>query len=110
MYDVPESSLRLNDVIEIVGFVYRDPLPCDEDEFDDSYKPPSPLTPRIHVVSFRRIKAFNPLINDLSDHFSSSVMAEAETIRSDLHLVLSQLLFGDVLAADYLLCHLLAQM
>lgn len=103
MYDVPESSLKLNDVIEIVGFVYRDPLPCDEDEFDDSYRPPSPLTPRIHVVSFRQIKTFNPLISDLNDHVSSSVMAEVETIRSDLHLILSQLLFGDVLAADYLL-------
>ncbi|XP_014287080.1 mini-chromosome maintenance complex-binding protein [Halyomorpha halys] len=106
MYDVPESSLKLNDVIEIVGFVYRNPLPNDGDEFDDSYKPPSPLTPRMHVISFRQIKNCNPLIND---NVASLVMAEAESIRSDLHLVLSQLMFGDVLAADYLLCHLLAQ-
>lgn len=34
---------------------------------------------------------------------------EVEKIRSDLHLVLTQVLYGDTIAADYVICHLLSR-
>lgn len=110
MYDVPEASVKLNDVLEVVGFLYSEPLPNEEDEFDDTYKPPSPLTPRLHCVTFKKITNFNPLIESVHSSSNPQVISQAESVRADLHLALSQLFFGDRLIADYLICHLISQM
>lgn len=40
--------------------------------------------------------------------FIDQILSEAKKLRSELHLVLTQLLLGDSLAADYLICHLIA--
>lgn len=109
LYDTSDAALKLNEVLEVVGFVYSEPMPSNNDEFDDAYKPPSPLTPRLHAVSFKKIANFNPLVKSIECSNNSEIIAEADSIRSDLHLALSQLFFGDRLVADYLICHFLAR-
>lgn len=65
---------------------------------------PSPsLVPRLHAI-----KIIQPTKQDIK--INSQIMSKAELVRSDLHLILNQLLFGDHLAADYLICHLLSSM
>jgi hypothetical protein len=40
--------------------------------------------------------------------YTDDVMGLAKLVRQDLHLVLSQALLGDHLAADYFICHLIS--
>jgi hypothetical protein len=40
--------------------------------------------------------------------YTDEVLGLAKSVRQDLHLVLSQVLLGDHLAADYFICHLLS--
>lgn len=98
-------------MVEVVGFLSTDPILShpsyhngeDDNEMEiQTHNPPPSLVPRIHCVDFRKITDCNPLVNvyDLS--------TEMETLRKDLHLVLTQLLLGDELAADYLICHLIS--
>jgi hypothetical protein len=39
---------------------------------------------------------------------TDEVLGLAKLVRQDLHLVLSQVLLGDHLAADYFICHLIS--
>uniref|UniRef100_A0A146LVX7 Mini-chromosome maintenance complex-binding protein n=1 Tax=Lygus hesperus TaxID=30085 RepID=A0A146LVX7_LYGHE len=89
IYDV-DDNLKVNDVVDVVGFVYVSG--ADQDDVD---VPPS-LAPRLHAVAVRR----NPSMTINVD--------VSPSVRSDLHLALTQLLLGDHLAADYLICHLLS--
>lgn len=107
MYEEP--SLKLNDTIEIVGFISLDPLLSVVRDADDTmteaelsvHHPPASLVPRLHAIKIIHLaKQSIPV--------ASQIISKAELIRSDLHLILSQLLFGDHLAADYLICHLLS--
>ncbi|XP_012058308.1 PREDICTED: mini-chromosome maintenance complex-binding protein [Atta cephalotes] len=82
-----ETVLKLNQVIDIIGFISLDPLlntiQSSDDEMNEAeiqtHNPPASLVPRLHAL-----------------------------IRGDLHIILSQLLFGDTLAADYMISHLLS--
>lgn len=66
--------------------------------------PPASLIPRIHAIFVRAVKNVNPLLNielPNSDEDSLQVM-------EDLKKVLTNILFGDELAAKYLMCHLIS--
>ncbi|KAF6208897.1 hypothetical protein GE061_014639 [Apolygus lucorum] len=89
IYDV-DDNFKVNDVLDVVGFVYVSG--ADQDDVDI---PPS-LAPRLHAVAVRR----NPSMTINVD--------VSPSVRSDLHLALAQLLLGDHLAADYLICHLIS--
>ncbi|KAJ8667055.1 hypothetical protein QAD02_008717 [Eretmocerus hayati] len=100
---------KLNQVIDVVGFISLDPnlsqIHDAENMADDlenqTHHPPASLVPRLHAVKVFRSK--NKFISDTQEIFST-----AERVRGDLRLVLSQILFGDELAADYLICHLIS--
>lgn len=103
-------SLKLNQIIEVIGFISLDPLLNVIDDLDGImteaeitvHHPPASLVPQLHAIK---------IIHSNKDiKIVPQVMSKVELIRNDLHLILSQLLFGDHLAADYLICHLLSSM
>uniref|UniRef100_A0A4P6D665 Mini-chromosome maintenance complex-binding protein n=1 Tax=Rhodnius prolixus TaxID=13249 RepID=A0A4P6D665_RHOPR len=97
--DTADSQLKVNDVIEICGFINFSPLSQDNEL-------PNINIPRLHAVTLKTIKSLNPYCS--SDPKHNQILSEAKKLRSELHLVLTQLLLGDSLAADYLICHLIA--
>lgn len=78
-----------------------------EDEMNEAeintHNPPASLVPRLHAVKIVELNKSE--ITNLPE-----IISKAQLIRGDLHIILSQLLFGDHLAADYLICHLLSAM
>lgn len=110
MQTYEDTSLKLNEIIEVVGFISLDPFLStiynEEDEIMTEaemniHHPPASLVPRLHAIKV--IHLDKQRVED-----APQIISKAELIKNDLHLVLSQLLFGDHLAADYLICHLLS--
>lgn len=103
--------MKLNQIIEIVGFISLDPFLSVHDNPDETmteaevnvHHPPATIVPRLHAI-----KISHTIKHDITA--APQLMSKAELIRCDLRLILSQLLFGDNLAADYLICHLLSSM
>ncbi|XP_030765573.1 mini-chromosome maintenance complex-binding protein [Sitophilus oryzae] len=100
------ENLKLNDVCEFVGFLSLGSVQCDEDDLEmQTHHPPTSLVPRIHVVHFKKMTHYNPLVDsELSGDVTNFV-----NIRKELLIVLTQLLLGDVLAAEYMICHLVSE-
>lgn len=100
-------TLKLNQIIEIIGFISLNPFLNNIVHSDETmteaeitvHHPPASLVPRLHAIK---------IIQSIKQDIVPEVMSKAELIRNDLHLILSELLFGDHLAADYLICHLLS--
>ncbi|KAL6434497.1 hypothetical protein ACFW04_006111 [Cataglyphis niger] len=103
------TILKLNQVIDIIGFISLDPMlninNCSEDEMNEAevytHNPPVSLVPRLHAIKLIELTK-SEIVN------APEIVSKAQLIRGDLHIILSQLLFGDHLAADYLICHLLS--
>ncbi|XP_063238088.1 mini-chromosome maintenance complex-binding protein [Bacillus rossius redtenbacheri] len=93
------ERFRLNDVVEVVGFVSASPATGEGDA-------PCPGVPGLHCVAVRRLTHCNPLWSAIAER--EAVFEGAESVRQELHMLLSGLLLGDTLAAEYLLCHLLS--
>lgn len=99
---------KINKVIDIVGFLSLDPnlsFVHDSEVMADNmelqtHNPPASMVPRLHAV-----KITEEVDTTIPD---AELISKAESIRGDLRVVLTQLLFGDELAADYLICHLLS--
>uniref|UniRef100_A0A1B6E8K5 Mini-chromosome maintenance complex-binding protein n=1 Tax=Clastoptera arizonana TaxID=38151 RepID=A0A1B6E8K5_9HEMI len=110
LYDEDGSNLKLNDVVEVAGFLSFDSSTtctingdfCTDDEIKF---PPSSIVPRLHAVLIKDAMSFNPPSNLLS---TDDVWQNAAYLQKELKLVLTQVLFGDILAADYLILHLLS--
>ncbi|XP_043287663.1 mini-chromosome maintenance complex-binding protein isoform X2 [Venturia canescens] len=108
VYD-DKISLKLNEIVHILGFVSLDPtlgiIHSSDEMMSDpeihTHNPPVSLVPRLHAI---KITVETPLPNPRT----SNIYSRVESIRSDLRMVLGQLLFGDVMAADYLICHLIS--
>lgn len=107
------EDLKLNDFCEFVGFLSLDPILSHESyhsgEFDNqmevqTHNPPPSLVPRIHCVGWRKLTHNNPLLEN-SEKFSCEKMRYLKGI---LLVVLTQILLGDHLAAEYLLYHLIS--
>ncbi|XP_033610170.1 mini-chromosome maintenance complex-binding protein isoform X3 [Cryptotermes secundus] len=112
VYD-SDPALALNDMIEVVGFLSVDPRLCliseeMEDEGAQFHNLPGSLVPRLHAVSVRKLKHNNPLLELNFCSSADEVLGLARLVRQDLHLVLSQVLLGDHLAANYFICHLIS--
>ncbi|KAK4877050.1 hypothetical protein RN001_009556 [Aquatica leii] len=106
------EKIKLNDVVEVVGFLSVDPILTDFNCEDDcvnemeiqTHNPPPSLIPRVHCVSIKKVPHSNPLLD--------ANVLNADRIRyikKDLHIVLTQLLLGDTLAAEYLIYHLISK-
>lgn len=102
---------KLNQVIDIIGFLSLNPClseSYDSEETDhetdlerQTHNPPASIVPRLHAIKISDEKSLYTLE-------PASIFSKAESIRGDLRMVLSQLLFGDEIAAEYLICHLIS--
>lgn len=103
------APLKLNDVVDVVGFLSLDPslahtsssLGTDSENMAEN--PPPSVVPRLHAVALQKLTLLNKVPADLGEVFQS-----AQNVRKELHFVLSQMLLGDTIAADYLICHLIS--
>ncbi|XP_029156263.1 mini-chromosome maintenance complex-binding protein [Nylanderia fulva] len=102
------TTLKLNQVVDIIGFISLDPMLStinSEDEMNiaevNTHNPPASLVPRLHAIKLIELTK-SEIVN------APEIISKAQLIRGDLQIILSQLLFGDHLAADYMICHLLS--
>ena len=129
IYDAPDGTFSLNDMIELVGIVSLDPslaqLPFEgtndifaefQQQENAAKNPPASLVPRIHVLQYKKLLHSNPLLpvekSLLEGYVSnniSQIQQEASVCRQEVLSLLSNVLLGDVLAAEYLLCHLISR-
>ena len=101
----------MNEVVDFIGFLSLDPLYAsirDSEKYIDDVEaqtlyPPTSMVPRLHAVKIVPLKK-NEIIND------PQIVSKADCIRHDLEVVLTHILFGDKLAAEYLICHLISSM
>ena len=119
IYDVKEETFKLNEIVEFVGIVSLSPLLAQnvEENSEDisaqfnkpeieAKNPPASLIPRLHVLKYEKLSHNNPQI---SAENSNPVWEELRRSRDDLHSFLTQLLSGDSVTAEYLICHLISQ-
>ncbi|XP_044735923.1 mini-chromosome maintenance complex-binding protein [Chrysoperla carnea] len=108
--------IKINEMIETVGFLAVSPLPTNPTTSDDGtvdmenqvMNPPPSLIPRIHSIVIKRITHDNPLLPTKLESYNDSLNPFRDVFK-DLHLVLTQLLLGDKLAAEFLICHLISR-
>lgn len=102
-------SLKINDIIDVVGFLSLDPslahVPSSMGTEAENLaeNPPPSIVPRLHAVTLQKVTHVNLLPNNLDDIYKTALKTKKE-----LHFVLTQMLLGDSLAADYLICHLIS--
>ncbi|KAL5016603.1 hypothetical protein ScPMuIL_006192 [Solemya velum] len=121
---------KVNDVVELVGVLSVDPslaqFQGDGDSNDqimsametpveemNAHAPPPSLVPRLHAVVCKRLSHVNPMLPyTTEDEEYKTVFTEMKTqvenLRSQLLAILQHCVFGDKLAAEYLLCHLVS--
>lgn len=108
------DTLGLNTLVDVIGFLSVNPaLDGTFDEGDgfmeeterQATNPPPSLIPRIHVLSLKKLPHINPYF-DMSDQNTQE--QKPEEVFKDLRLALSQCLFEDPIAADYLIAHLIS--
>eukprot|EP01102_Stenamoeba_stenopodia_P013168 TRINITY_DN4234_c0_g1_i1.p1 TRINITY_DN4234_c0_g1~~TRINITY_DN4234_c0_g1_i1.p1 ORF type:complete len:742 (-),score=143.21 TRINITY_DN4234_c0_g1_i1:942-3167(-) len=128
----PESSVKLNDIIEFVGVLSAEPSIDRSSEQEDSYgmdfgdfderrgrEPPATLVPRLHAISMKKIHFNNPLFASHLDYlkpnspeferFCGEIMPNADSLRGHAIEYLASALGGDKLAAEYLFLCLLSR-
>lgn len=110
------DNLKLNELIDCVGFLsmeglYQEGANDGDDNEDETlmelqtHHPPPSLIPKIHCIAFKQVVDSSPLYEE-SNNMSGQ---ELQTIKKELEIVLTQLLLGDKLAAEYLIYHLISK-
>ena len=57
LYDVEEGTLKLNDLIDLVGIVSLDPALANMDSSEQAdILPPPSLVPRLHAVHIKKVR------------------------------------------------------
>eukprot|EP00064_Thunnus_orientalis_P002319 superscaffoldBa00000164_g2326 len=125
------DSFKLNDTLEVYGILSVSPaLSALADEKDASssivdptecmetaeeqrvHCPPASLVPRLHMLYAKPLSHNNPLLPcaTLEDNsaFLSSTLSEMASVRAELLTYFTHVLLGDVLAAEYLILHLIS--
>lgn len=117
------NDISLNDILDVIGFISLDPALCGSNfQRNDDYEnaneicamnPPPSLVPRLHVISYRKMSHLNPLLHDDAPVLEQATATELNdqdkyNAFRDVQRAFSQCLFGDSIAADYLLCHLVS--
>ncbi|XP_060083565.1 mini-chromosome maintenance complex-binding protein-like [Ylistrum balloti] len=127
------DAFCVNDMVEFIGVLSVDPSLAQfeaEDQGSESkvcadgfevsmeeknaHAPPPSLVPRLHAVLGMKLKHNNPLLTSSSpqeDGFKevlARLQGEITTLRQHIIATLEHILFGDKLAAEYFLCHLLS--
>ncbi|KAG4068450.1 hypothetical protein HA402_004790 [Bradysia odoriphaga] len=112
------DNLVLNTLVDVIGFLSVDAVldgtNHDLNDFDDitevqAANPPPSLIPRIHAILIKPITHLNPLLPqttfDKITGFDDNTCME---LFKDIQLLLTQCLLGDVVAAEYLMAHLIS--
>lgn len=127
LYDDEKSNtLHANEVIEVAGFLsLRSGEGMDEDDCDFA------TLPVIHVIHVEcgsstfsnmldlhkgkshlsRIPSpgtFELKLNNFVSNFLEYIFQNASSLRDELWIMLTDILLGNTLAADYLICHLIS--
>ncbi|KAK0149931.1 Mini-chromosome maintenance complex-binding protein [Merluccius polli] len=123
------DSFKLNDILEVYGVLSVNPaLSALADNKDTSsslivdpaesmetaeelrvHSPPASLVPRLHLLHARRLVHNNPLLPPAGLGDSTALLASTlSEMASELLAYFTRLLLGDVLAAEYLLLHLIS--
>ena len=116
LYDVEEGALKLNDCVEFIGIVSLDPSLASQfgttknvDEFlqpeMEAKNPPPSLIPRLHVLKFQKLVHNNPY---LVQNPETVCWEEIRRCRDELHALMTHLLLGDSVAAEFMICHLMS--
>lgn len=130
VYD-QESTFKVNDMVEFIGVLSVDPglaVFMDEDMTEGNvqeslgpspddlitpeeravHHPPPSLVPRLHVLTSRHLTHSNPCVpNDIKGE-SSTAMQQLADVRGELLSLLTQVMYGDGVAAEYMLLHLVS--
>ncbi|XP_037908654.1 mini-chromosome maintenance complex-binding protein [Hermetia illucens] len=110
------DKFPLNSIVDVVGFLSVDPaLDGSNHQIEDfeemsevqAANPPPSLIPRLHAILVKPLDHVNPLLDE-SLQPVVDLDQTAEVIRKDLHIILTQCLFGDPVAAEFLLLHLIS--
>ena len=124
LYD-QESTFKVNEMIEFIGILSVDPglavfdqhmegvqdtafLTPDDlttPEEQAVHHPPPSLVPRLHCLTFHRLTHSNPCLPDAISDVSHTNLAE---MRKELLSLLTKVAYGDSLAAEYILLHLVS--
>lgn len=131
VYD-QESTLKVNDMVEFIGVLSVDPCLAvfNDDDMGDGneqgplgpahddlitpeeqavHHPPPSLVPRLHVLASRNLVHSNPSIpSSITGEASVPILQQLADVRGELVSLLTQLMSGDSLAAEYLLLHLIS--
>ncbi|KXJ73685.1 hypothetical protein RP20_CCG015250 [Aedes albopictus] len=112
------DECTLNTLVDVVGFLSIDPaLDGSGDQVEDfedemsehqATNPPPSLIPRIHALSFQKLRHVNPLLEVPHEASTTPLATATADIWKDIQNLLTQCLFEDKAAADYLLCHLIS--
>ena len=122
VYDIEEGAFKLNEMFEFIGIISLSPVLANAtQDMDDNdiisqfnkpeiaaKNPPPSLIPRLHVLKYSKLIHNHPQLTQNLANFSVP-WEELRRSKEDLHGILTQLFFGDSIAADYLLCHLMSQ-
>lgn len=128
VYDDEDTLVKLNDVIEVIGIIEfeetnnlktqasadKDEATLSEDlqemlknlelESEDYFNYPYSLVPRLHALTVTPVQQLNPLPTyQLPDD-----LTKVDRLKVELHSILTQVLFGDTLAAEYFICWLIS--
>ena len=131
IYD-QDSTFKVNDMVEFIGVLSVDPGlavfsdhdmvegdvqeplgPTPEDlitpEEQAVHHPPASLVPRLHVLASRHLAHSNPCVpSDIKEGSSATILQQLADVRSELLSLLTQVIYGDSLAAEYMLLHLIS--
>lgn len=131
VYD-QESTLKVNDMVEFIGVLSVDPCLAlfNDDDMGDGdeqvplgpthddlitpeeqavHHPPPSLVPRLHVVASCNLVHSNPCIpSGITGQPSMANLQQLADVRGEVVSLLTQVMCGDSLAAEYLLLHLIS--
>ncbi|GJQ77155.1 hypothetical protein Trydic_g14833 [Trypoxylus dichotomus] len=108
-----ENNIRLNEVYDFIGFLSNDvalgQIANDDNDVGfemeiQTHNPPSSLIPRMHCVFWNTVEHSNPLVGQVDTD-----VGRIQFLKKELHLMLTEIMMGDELAANYLLYHLLSK-
>jgi hypothetical protein len=111
-----DEKIKLNDVVEILGVISRVPelassgMMVDEGDDEDTLasRVPTSIAPRIHAISVKKVN-----VSSLAYEMPQGTILQSRTacasIRHGIINFLTRTLFGDELAAEYVLMQLVSR-
>lgn len=96
-----DNKLKIGEMFEFVGFLSFELDDLEDDVGNAIENRPIPIIARVHCVTYKKIVHNNPLIPGITLD-----TGRVTFLKQQLLIILTQLLLGDELAAEYLLYHL----